>query len=101
MCRGKFKAGMLAQLASDWKRVPLHFRLLRHGFASVCVLGALALHYALAPALGGQLSLLLFVPSTWISVYYGGLGPGLFALSFGLLIGGYFSLSPPRGIGSL
>jgi signal transduction histidine kinase len=101
MCRSKLKAGMLAQLASDWRRVPLPRWLARYGFASVCVLGAFALHYALAPALGGQLPLLLFVPSTWISAYYGGVGPGLFALALGLLIGSYFSLPPPRGVGSL
>jgi signal transduction histidine kinase len=88
----KFKLVFPALAVPDRKRTVPPAWVVRYGFAAVCVLGAFTIRYALAPVLGADLALAIFVPAALIASCYGGTGPGLFALVSGLVVGAWFFL---------
>lgn len=73
----------------------------RYAMAAVCVLLAFASSYLMVPLLGQRAPFTFFVAASLIAGWYGGLGPGAWALSIGLLLGDFFFLRPWHQIGPL
>lgn len=67
----------------------------RYGLALLAVLAALSSRYLISDAINYGLVFAFFVPAAMLSVWYGGLWPGLLATVVGLLLGDYFFM-PPR-----
>lgn len=65
----------------------------RYGFALVCVSVAFVIRILLAPWLGEVLPLALFVAAALISAAYGGVLPGVVALTLGLFAGDFILFS--------
>jgi PAS domain S-box-containing protein len=68
--------------------------LLRYGAALAAALGALVIRAALAPVLGANAPLLVFVLAVTVSAWYGGLWPGLVTTLASVAIGAYFFVPP-------
>ncbi|HZQ46082.1 MAG TPA: DUF4118 domain-containing protein, partial [Verrucomicrobiae bacterium] len=92
----KAGVGEPARFADGWRSARFSSRLVRFGFAFLLVVAAFALRYRLAPMLGNRLQLAFFITAALGAAWYGGVGPGLFALVAGLLLGDYFFMVPPR-----
>lgn len=73
-------------------RNPTHLQ--RYAVAAGAVLVAFALRYGIYGTLDNRLPFAFFTPATLVAAWYGGLGPGLFAVLAGLLLGDYFFLPP-------
>jgi K+-sensing histidine kinase KdpD len=91
-------------LHPDWpyRRSWLH----RYGLALIAVVVAVASRQLMHSDNSYGLVFAFFVPAAMVSVWYGGLGPGLCATVVGLLVGDYFFLPPvfslwPLGGGDL
>src|SRR4028118_1712667 len=65
-----------------------------YGVAVLATLAALLLRCLLAPLLGEDAPLLVFIMPVMVSAWYGGLKPGLFATVLSVLIGSYFFIPP-------
>ncbi len=63
---------------------------MRYGAALLAVLAAFTIRYMIYGDLQNRLVFTFFVPAAVVAVWYGGLGPGVFATGLGLLLGDYF-----------
>ncbi|MDB6027428.1 MAG: domain S-box [Verrucomicrobiales bacterium] len=70
----------------------------RYSFSSLLVIVAFAIRQSLEPILHEALPFTFFVTSSTLAAYFGGAGPGFFALFLGWLLADYFFVPP---IGSL
>jgi len=66
---------------------------MRYGAAVLAVTMALAIRYLIYGDLQHRLVFTFFVPAAIFAVWYGGMGPGIFATVLGLLAGDYFFLN--------
>ncbi|HEY9741758.1 MAG TPA: PAS domain S-box protein [Coleofasciculaceae cyanobacterium] len=66
----------------------------RYSVAVLATLAAFLLRCLLAPLLGEDAPLLVFIMPVMVSAWYGGLKPGLFATVLSVLIGSYFFIRP-------
>jgi PAS domain S-box-containing protein len=66
----------------------------RYSVAVLVSLLALLVRFLLIPVLGYEAPLLVFIIPVMISVWYGGLGPGMLATGLSALVGTYFFVSP-------
>lgn len=73
----------------------------RYVFAAIAVSVGFGLRYLLSDQLVDRLPFTFFIPATLLAAWYGGFGPGLFALVGGLLLGDYFFLELHDALGSL
>lgn len=73
----------------------------RYGFAGAALAVAFSLRYLVHDELLYRLPFVFFVPATLIAAWYGGLGPGVAAMTGGLLLGDYFFLEPHDAWGPL
>lgn len=73
----------------------------RYVFAAIAVSIGFGLRYLASDQLADRLPFTFFVPATLLAAWYGGFGPGLFALVCGLLVGDYFFLEPHKALGAL
>ena len=73
----------------------------RYGAACCIVLTAFLLRLSLFGGLDNRLPFGFFLLAVMIVAWYGGLGPGLFAATLGLLLASYFFLPRPGPTGSL
>jgi signal transduction histidine kinase len=72
----------------------------RYGFATLMVLLAFLLRQAFNNVLGDHLALTFFVTGAIFAAWLGGLGPGLYAIVLGILLGDYFFLPPLHDVGT-
>lgn len=68
---------------------------MRYGIAVLIVLVAFSMRHLVYGDLNNRLAFTFFVPAAIVAVWYGGLGPGMLATIFGLVMGAFFFL-PPR-----
>jgi K+-sensing histidine kinase KdpD len=73
----------------------------RYLVACAVVAAAFVLRHTLYGDLDYRLPFIFFVPAAMVAAWYGGLGPGLFVLVAGLLLGDYFFLPPHHALGPL
>ncbi|EEF60148.1 sensor histidine kinase [Pedosphaera parvula] len=71
----------------------------RYGFATLMVLLAFLLRQGFHLALGEHFPLTFFLTSAIVAAWLGGLGPGLYAIVLGFVLGDYFFLPPIQSIG--
>jgi K+-sensing histidine kinase KdpD len=62
---------------------------------------AFVLRYWLFGTQDGRFAFLFFVPAAIVTVWYGGILPGLLATAAGLLLGDYFFLSDHEALGTV
>lgn len=62
------------------------------GFATICT--ATAIRFAMQSELGNHNRLLLFIPAILITAWYGGVGPGVFAIIFGVFMTAWILIPP-------
>jgi K+-sensing histidine kinase KdpD len=83
--------GMLAR--RSWKT--------RYGVAAIAVMSAFVLRYAIYGDLDNRVPFAFFTPAALIAAWYGGIGPGAFAVIAGLLLGDYFFLPAHKALGPM
>ena len=91
---GAARVGELTHFAGEWGSARLTSWLTRYGFACALVLAAFALRYAVALSTGHRLELTFFITAALCAAWYGGVGPGLFALVAGFLLAGFYFMPP-------
>lgn len=74
---------------------------LRYGVAIAVVVFAFVLRYWTFGAHDHSFPFLFFVPAAMVAAWFGGLGPGLFAMVAGLVLGDFFFLSDHKPLGSV
>ena len=72
----------------------------RYGLSTLLVITAFAARRSLNPVLQDGLPFTFFVTSSILGAYFGGLGPGLYGLLLGWILGDYFFVAPVGSIGS-
>lgn len=72
-----------------------------YGVAVCLVLLAFLLRYTAYDDLDNRFPFAFFMPAILLAAWYGGMGPGLFAVATGVLLGDYFFLPPHRSFGPL
>ncbi len=72
----------------------------RYSLSTLLVITAFATRRSLNPILRDALPFTFFVTSSILAAYFGGFGPGLYALLLGWLLGDYFFVAPVGSIGS-
>uniref|UniRef100_UPI00405629BC sensor histidine kinase n=1 Tax=Candidatus Electrothrix sp. TaxID=2170559 RepID=UPI00405629BC len=72
--------------------------LARYGSAVLVVVAALGVRWMLAPLLGGQAPLLIFVLAVVVAAWYGGFGSGMLATALSALAGAHFFIEPARSL---
>ncbi len=96
---GKARVSELTHFSGGWRSARFSLWLVRYEFALALVLGAFAVRYGLSPILGRNLAHAFFISAAMGAAWYGGVGPGLFALVAGLVLGYYYFLPPPHSFG--
>ncbi len=91
---GEARVGELMHFSGEWGSARLYSWLTRYGFACALVLAAFALRYAVALSTGHRLELTFFITAALCAAWYGGVGPGLFALVAGFLLAGFYFMPP-------
>lgn len=72
-----------------YRRSPL----LRYSVAALAVLLAFSVRYVIYGDLQSRLAFTFFVPAAIVAVWYGGLGPGIAATLFGVVLGEYIFIA--------
>ena len=88
--KAEFSGGVTPHVDARWQ--------MRYGVACGVVVAAFLLRLTLFGHLDTRLPFGFFLVGVMVTAWYGGLGPGLFAATAGLLLGGYFFL-PRTGSG--
>lgn len=96
---GKARVSELTHLLVGRRSARYSFWLVRYGFAFALLLAAFAVRYGLSPFLGQNLAHAFFIAAALGAAWYGGVGPGLFALFAGLVLGYYYFLPPSHSFG--
>ena len=68
-------------------------RMLRYSVAALAVLLAFSVRYVIYGDLQSRLAFTFFVPAAIVAVWYGGLGPGIAATLFGVVLGEYIFIA--------
>lgn len=88
-----FSGGVVPHVNARWQ--------MRYGVACVLVLAAFVLRLTVFGGLETRLPFAFFLLAVMVVAWYGGLGPGLFAMAAGLLLGGYFFLPRTGATGAM
>src|SRR3954469_13042885 len=73
---------------------PLRSVISRYGAAVLFTGLAFLLRVSLTPLIGGESPYMVFTPAALLAAWFGGLGPGVFAMLIGVGLGDYF-FDPP------
>ena len=71
---------------------------MRYGVAVLAVLVAFTIRYLIYGDFQNRLVFTFFVPAAVVAVWYGGIGPGLFATVLGLVLGDYFFMMSRKAL---
>ena len=74
---------------------------MRYGVAVLAVAIAFGTRYMIYGDLQNRLVFAFFVPAAIVSVWYGGVGPGMLATVLGMILGDFFFLPPRYSLGPL